>query len=290
MILRILKITTWTILLWGKSLIRNIKFSFSKKDKVFNPVFLIGCGRSGTTILGTTLGQHVEITYLNERRDIWHTAFPELDIWSGIPIKPRFQVGSEDISPKKKQKLRSLFFKEQTIDKGNILLEKLPINTFRLEFIEAIFPEAKYIYLYRNGLEVAQSIAVYSEKGEWFAAGEERWNTFSKLAELKNISIRGNSYLEKGLSEWRLSTEYAEDFFQKIAADRFFKLSYQDFLNDPQVQVKQLYSFLGISFEDSFVQKITKGISRRSSLQIAITPALRDIGGETLIKSIENSL
>ena len=31
-----------------------------------NPVFIIGCGRSGTTILGRTLAEHPRVKYLNE--------------------------------------------------------------------------------------------------------------------------------------------------------------------------------------------------------------------------------
>jgi hypothetical protein len=32
------------------------------------PVFIVGCGRSGTTILGEMLGRHPQLAYLNEPR------------------------------------------------------------------------------------------------------------------------------------------------------------------------------------------------------------------------------
>jgi hypothetical protein len=38
------------------------KFPFSG---VSHPIFIIGCGRSGTTIFGTALSRHKDITYLN---------------------------------------------------------------------------------------------------------------------------------------------------------------------------------------------------------------------------------
>ncbi|WP_417860784.1 hypothetical protein [Winogradskyella sediminis] len=55
---------------FAKKIINHYKFITLKKEKTLEPVFLIGCGRSGTTILGTTLGKHQSITYLNERRDL----------------------------------------------------------------------------------------------------------------------------------------------------------------------------------------------------------------------------
>ena len=44
------------------------------------------------------------------------------------------------------------------LNSSKILLEKLPINSFRLRFLKESFPEARYIYLTRNGLEVSKSI------------------------------------------------------------------------------------------------------------------------------------
>ena len=60
--------------------LKNILFNLKKHQYSFNPVFIIGCGRSGTTILGKTLSSHPEIKYLNERRDLWHKSYPEFNI------------------------------------------------------------------------------------------------------------------------------------------------------------------------------------------------------------------
>ena len=46
------------------------------------PVFIIGCGRSGTTIFGTVLSKHQDVAYLNEHRRLWFSAYPETDIWT----------------------------------------------------------------------------------------------------------------------------------------------------------------------------------------------------------------
>ena len=64
----------------------------------------------------------------------------------------------KDVISKQNNLLHYLFFREQVLGNSIILLEKLPINNFRLEFLNASFPDAKYIYLTRNGLEVSKSI------------------------------------------------------------------------------------------------------------------------------------
>ena len=126
---------------------KNILFNLKKHKYTFNPIFIIGCGRSGTTILGKTLSNHPEIKYLNESRDIWHKAYPEFDIWKKGIINPKLFANKDDIIPSKHNALRHLFFREQVLSSKSVLLEKLPVNNFRLEFLNHSFPNAKYIYL-----------------------------------------------------------------------------------------------------------------------------------------------
>ena len=143
---------------------KNILFNFKKSNYTFNPVFIIGCGRSGTTILGNTLSNHPKIKYLNERRDLWHKSYPEFDIWNKNTQNPKLYTDEKDVVSKNNNLLHHLFFREQVLGKSTILLEKLPINNFRLNFLKNSFPNAKYIYLTRNGLEVSKSIGKMIQK------------------------------------------------------------------------------------------------------------------------------
>src|SRR3954469_16896480 len=78
---------------------------------VSEPVFILGCGRSGTTIFGTALSKHKSITYLNEPRHLCFAAYPEADIWTPRAAKRRGKLAltAEDVSQQKSDKLRRLF-------------------------------------------------------------------------------------------------------------------------------------------------------------------------------------
>ena len=146
--------------------IKNILFKIKRRAYIFSPVFIIGCGRSGTTILGNTLSHHSQIKYLNERRDLWYRSYPEFDIWNKKTQNSKLYVDEKDIIFKKNHLLHHLLFREQVLGNAKILLEKLPINCFRLKFLEKSFPNARYIYLTRNGLEVSDSIERSMQKGK----------------------------------------------------------------------------------------------------------------------------
>ncbi len=260
------------------------------KELKLNPVFLIGCGRSGTTILGSTIGSHQSVTYLKERRDIWHKAYPEFNIWSGKTNSPKLIVRNSDDDERKTQRLKRLMFQEQVFNNGSVLLEKLPINNFRLDFINEAFPEAKFIYLHRNGIEVARSIEKIADAGGWYGKNSIKWNLINELAKDLKLSNTNYSNFEKGLLEWRYSIQFSESFFSKFEKDRYYSLSYQSFLEDPKSQIENIYKFLGLNYTEEFTTEITQGIKRRSKKMLK--PDDRDImfGGPLLMASIENRL
>src|SRR4051812_32640562 len=108
---------------------------------VSKPVFVLGCGRSGTTIFGTALSKHRSVAYLNEPRHLWFAAYPETDIWSARAAKRQGKLAltANDANQQKSEKLRRLFRFETIITNRPLLVEKLPINSFRLPFIHKIF-------------------------------------------------------------------------------------------------------------------------------------------------------
>lgn len=72
-----------------------------------------------------------------------------------------FHVGhdmltKEHITPEIREHIVN-YFKDQFLNNGEILLEKTPSNTLRFEFVYNLFPNAKYIHIIRNGVDVAFS-------------------------------------------------------------------------------------------------------------------------------------
>jgi hypothetical protein len=163
---------------------------------ISHPLFIIGCGRSGTTILGRSLSEHRKITYLNEPRHLWFSAFPETDIWTAKAHarNGKLFLTEADADPQKGKKLSRFFRFETIINRKPVLIEKLPINNFRLHFIRQIFPDARFIHIYRNGLEVARSIEKASEKGGCFGSGCYKWKHYNQT---KTKSLKFGSFLAK---------------------------------------------------------------------------------------------
>jgi len=268
---------------------KTILFSLKKNKFVFAPVFIIGCGRSGTTILGETLSQHPKIKYLNERRDLWHRAYPEFNIWKKDTSNPILFADEKNIQPNKNTLLRKLFFREQVLGNAEILIEKLPINNFRLDFLQKSFPEAKYIYLTRNGLEVSKSIEKRIQKKNWFTGN--KLELLQQFSEEQNANFIGKieTDLHKGMWEWKLSIEESNRFFKQLNPEKFIHLSYQDFTKNPETSLNQIFDFLNISSSKDLISTISKKINRKNkTITVTDDKILQEIGGEILTKTINN--
>lgn len=258
------------------------------------PVFILGCGRSGTTILGNALSRHSKITYLNERRDLWFLAYPETDIWTNKSVERngKLLLTAADAETGKSKMLRQLFFEEAAKNKRPLLVEKLPINNFRVAFINEIFPKASFVHIYRNGFEVAKSIEKLSKQGKWYGNNNYKWNLLIQLAKLdKNThglpGLCVSHYL-MGLLEWRLSTESAINFLQSLPIDRFVEISYAQLLANPEETITEILLFLDIESDMEVLHFARNEIVRRSKNleNSTFSKAEKKVGGNLLPLSI----
>ena len=270
--------------------IANRFFKSWRKKYDFMPVFIIGCGRSGTTILGKTLSRHPKIKYLNERRDLWHEAYPEFNIWDGNNKESILYATEKNIIEKNNEKIRDLFEEQQHLGQSSILLEKLPINNFRLKFLQASFPEAKYIYLTRNGLEVSLSIEKKIEKRNWFAG--KKLPLLIKFGEQNKYPIKENisTNIEKAMWEWRISIDQSDLFFKNLASENFIHLSYEDFVDKSEECVTKILEFLNLDFSEKFLCEICSSIQRKNeSIKNIDDNSLLKIGGSILSQTVNNT-
>ena len=69
-----------------------------------HPIFIVGTGRSGTTILGKILSVHKQVAFLNEPKALWFFANKEDDlIGSYSKSKGRYHFNENDYSISKKK-------------------------------------------------------------------------------------------------------------------------------------------------------------------------------------------
>ena len=111
--------------------------------------FIVGSPRSGTTILGEVLGANRNLAQFYEPYFIWEHHIGPLD---------DDLLDSEHATPQVKNYVRREFDRFLSKTSNNYLIEKSPENSFRIPFVNTIFPNSKWIHIVRNGYDSIASI------------------------------------------------------------------------------------------------------------------------------------
>jgi hypothetical protein len=237
---------------------------------VERPVFIVGCGRSGTTILGETLAVHPEVTYLNEHRQLWADAYPVTDVWSASARRRRgrLELTRSDHAPERDRRLIANFYCETVVAGRPRLVEKLPINSFRLSFIDAIFPDALYVHIRRNGLEVARSIDHMPVESEWYGHDDVKWKLLAQYAEsreqYRELPVLCDTTWKRGLLEWRMSVEAATASLDGLPGDRSLTVKYEELLDAPVDAIQRIEEFVGLVPSERMHSFAEANLKRRS--------------------------
>lgn len=216
--------------------------------------FITGCGRSGTTILGSILARHQGVSYLNDRFDVWVRPFAITDIWGrrfqSEGASPRIELTAADARAQSAA-ARERFFEllEMERRRRQVLIEKLAINNFRLGFLMELCPDAAVINIVRHGVEVAHSIAKRAQAGRWYGVDERKWKLLVQHATergLEHLIPRCNTPLQRGLLEWRLSVDAADGYLAANPIPRYLRIRYEDLIANPVAVCERVESLLGL--------------------------------------------
>jgi hypothetical protein len=115
------------------------------------PVFIAAAPRSGTTFLGEFLSLHPQIAGWHEPYFIWQYKLARQD----HDVLTKEMATSTVIEFIHKQ--FDIFSKKS---RKPIIVEKTPVNALKIDFINAVFPDAKWIHLYRDGRAVINSLKI----------------------------------------------------------------------------------------------------------------------------------
>ena len=261
-------------------------------------ILLLGCPRSGTTLLRRLLGNHSSIASPGETGLFRGAAnFLKKDT-TGVGVELGVLSGLGHIGVNENQiKSRLIdfvfaFLDEYTQKAGKKRwLEKDAFNAFSLPEIEDIFADrVRYICLVRHGLDVAVSLDEFSQKSRTY------------VSELHNYIQRSANPLEAFATAWVDVSSNLRNLLQS-QGDNAILVKYEDLVADPDAELERILHFLSEPAEDGMIENAlsdsesiglsdwksyargsidTESIGRWSSLPPYTIARLASIANETL--------
>ena len=202
------------------------------------PMFIIGAPRSGTSILYEKLAQHPDVTYISkatkkapgsllltrflmhfrksmqptEARAVWNR------FWRG---REDATLGREDAHPRARRYLRRVVRNHIALFQKPRFLAKYLGNSFRIEFLDAIFPDAIFIHIIRDGRDVALSTL-------------DKWGS-------KEFHVD----IYYAARNWVRRIRQAQEAGTRLGTRLYYELRYEQLVRQPEQELQKLCDFLG---------------------------------------------
>lgn len=256
------------------------------------PIFVVGSGRSGTTILDRALGEHRDLVsfpfepQVFARSDASHGLFeyirgtaedPSDYLWGRYRFKSRQkEYGFCQWIPEDQYRVLvdrlvdgslnppeaicrffdSLYTPYLEAHGAKTWIDSSPVNGRFIPEILSVFPNAIFIHIIRDGRNVAKSLARLGWKGGTFESGADFW--FEQVTETRSLGSG--------------------------APDSYIELSFDDLVSRPADVLSELTSFIGVPYEPRMGQVIDPDRARTHEQphSSAETAYVRNLGREIM--------
>ncbi len=251
------------------SILKTVSTTKNRYKSIEKPIFILGTGRSGTTILGIVLSMHREVGYLNEPKAIWHVIHPYEDIIGNYSRgEARYRLAAEDATDEMRQRAAQMFGAYLTVTRSKRIVDKYPELIFRVDFVRTLFPDARFIFLARNGWDTCHSIANWSqrlgiqvngEKHDWWGVNDRKWKliaeqlvkTDSAFAEIADEAKGFERHLDRAAIEWTVTMQEGFRLLQE-SSDCIHLLRFEDLTAESDAALAELCDFCELPPDNTF--------------------------------------
>jgi hypothetical protein len=248
----------------------NTAATFSRaqmtRARLKQPLFIIAAPRSGSTLLFETLATSEQLYTLGGEGHELIEGLPDLQ--PGAPGVDSNRLDAGHVTPLVAERIVAHMLREARdahsqppADTATVrFLEKTPKNALRVPFLNAIFPDARFIVLWRDPRENLGSIIDAWRSG--------RWKTYNGLPGFDGPwslllppgwrALNGRPLEEIAAFQWDSTYRIVLDDLSALARERWTTVSYGELLGDSAATIRRLCAFAGIEFDRSLAQHLTR--------------------------------
>ena len=271
-------------------------------------VILAGAGRSGTTILKDVLSKHKDINCFEfEMNALWKMGNEKIK---------HDRLILRNLEKAKKKTIKRFILKASKKSGSKIFIDKTVANVMRLHFISELLPNAKIIYLERDGRAVAISASKRwesKEKNSYYLkkflampinaritiifnklksfllliSKNKKSSTWGALWPNYECSIKNKSIIEKSAIQWNESIFAAKNDLRLIDNKRYIKVKYENILKNPIEEIKNIIQFLELDFYSKYKNDLNNMFDKERADAWKNNASIQDI---QKIETIQRSL
>lgn len=250
-------------------------------------IIIVGAPRSGTNMLRDVLTSFDGVVTwpCDEINYIWR---------HGNVRYPSDEISAQRATPAIKNYIQQRFSDIREKYSADVVVEKTCANSLRVPFVDAVLPNAKYIFIYRDGLDATGSakerwtakldipyilekvrfvpkadLPYYGLRYFWarvyrFISREKRLAFWGPaLDDMQNI-LQNHTLNEVCALQWQRCVDKAEEALSAMPQEKVIRVRYEDFVREPVLQLTRILEFMDRDIEPDKIAKAVEGVSPRS--------------------------
>ncbi len=251
--------------------------------KVTKPVFIIGTGRSGSTVFHRMLSAHPNLAWLSKLCQLFpaHPGFNRLlmhavdvpvagglvksvirpkenyrfwDYWCCGFSMPCRDLTAGDVNAVNRKVTGAM--EQMLTARRNRLLVKIT-GWPRMGFLKAIFPDARFIHILRDGRAVAASML--RQPWWWGWRGPENWRWGRLTAEQERLWEKYNkSFIVLSAIEWMILMDSFATAAAGLEPDVYKVIKYEDLCADVSGVMKDVADFCELEWTPDFADEMSR--------------------------------
>jgi hypothetical protein len=241
------------------------------------PILLIGCPRSGTSALLQAFLRSPELSTVQlEGHILWDEFHPKKQRILGSDA-----LRAEDVSDREREYVHLAI---RLFARGRRFVDKTPENTLRISYLDALFPQASFVFLRRRAADNVNSLiegwrarprfVTYRlpEPLEAIEPLDGRYWSFALIPGWR--SLRGAPLEEICAQQYVVCNESVLEAKAAMDATRWVDVAYEQFVASPVDELRRLFDALGVAWSPR-TEAYARELDRNPSAT-AVTPPRRD--------------
>lgn len=250
-------------------------------------VIIVGAPRSGTNMLRDVLTSFEKVATwpCDEINYVWR---------HGNVRYPSDEIPADRATPAVKLYIHERFSEIRQKYDADIVVEKTCANSLRVPFVDAVMPNAKYIFIYRDGIDATGSakerwtaeldipyilekvrfvpkadLPYYGIRYFWarlyrLISRESRLAFWGPSLDNMQSILQNHSLNEVCALQWQRCADKAEEAFSQMPADKVVRVRYEEFVRQPARQLTRILEFIGKEVAPGEIARAVKGVSPQS--------------------------
>jgi len=233
------------------------------------PIFVVGCPRSGTTVLGTCLAAHAELgggdesSFLTALAHVYESLYMGRNPRQWAPLSK--YLSEESMIAVTRRYADAILFSRLSRENKKRLVDHTPWYVKIIPFITLLYPSATVIHIIRDGRQVARSLMKsYQDGYSW--AGHD----IASCAKLWSECVRSGQ--EAG---------------RKMNHESYREVRYEQLCENPLGVLSDLVEWLGLEMEEAVLSPLT--VRHATPARTNATLASNSPSGQLLLHPIRCS-